>query len=545
MPYVGYPGAEWQTMTGPSVVKHRALVPAAVTLVLGFALFLRVRPGGDSVIEAVDDIGECIAAAVAAACCAWRASRSTGRYRLSWLLLTGATGGWALGEAMWSYYEVLSNRATPFPSLADVGFLAFPALALPALLVRPSAAFSGSGRPRLVLDGTMVAASLFNVSWATSLGAVYRAGGDSTAGTIVGLAYPASDLVILTVAVLVLVQAQVRSGLVAFSAGLLAMAVADSAFSYLTAAGKYHTGSYIDIAWVAAFVLIGLSALSADVEDTRPVKANLSPTYLVLPYALVAVGIAAAIVSIIQHQADHVALLVAAIVVAAVLVRQFLTLIDNRRLVRDVEAHRDELRHYAFHDALTGLANRSLFYDRVQHALDLHRRDLRPVSMVFCDLDDFKAVNDTLGHAAGDRVLVAVARRFADIAGEGLVARLGGDEFVGLLDWPTTDDRWLRQSACLLVEALAAPVDVAGRGVAVTASVGLAPVPAAADLDDVLDRADAAMYQAKTMPGRFFVAGGRDEQDRLVPEPRSAFAWLPEAHHAPRLRGRADAWSQH
>jgi diguanylate cyclase (GGDEF)-like protein len=123
--------------------------------------------------------------------------------------------------------------------------------------------------------------------------------------------------------------------------------------------------------------------------------------------------------------------------------------------------------------------------------------------VVLVDLDDFKRVNDTLGHAVGDRVLIAVARRFADIAGQVLVARLGGDEFVGLLDWPTTDDRWLRQSACLLADALAAPLDVAGRGVVVTVSVGLAPVPAAADLDDVLDRADAAMYQAKTMPGRF------------------------------------------
>jgi diguanylate cyclase (GGDEF)-like protein len=513
MPYVGYPAAEWQTMTGPSVVKHRALVPAAVTLVLGFALFLRVRPGGDSVIEAVDDIGECIAAAVAAACCAWRASRSTGRYRLSWLLLTGATGGWALGEAMWSYYEVLSNRATPFPSLADVGFLAFPALALPALLVRPSAAFSGSGRPRLVLDGTMVAASLFNVSWATSLGAVYRAGGDSTAGTIVGLAYPASDLVILTVAILVLVQAQVRSGLVAFSAGLLAMAVADSAFSYLTAAGKYHTGSYIDIAWVAAFVLIGLSALSADVEDTRPVKANLSPTYLVLPYALVAVGIAAAIVSIIQHQADHVALLVAAIVVAAVLVRQFLTLIDNRRLVRDVEAHRDELRHYAFHDALTGLANRSLFYDRVQHALDLHRRDLRPVSMVFCDLDDFKAVNDTLGHAAGDALLVAIAERLrATIRPGDTVARLGGDEFAILVE----DDGDATALAARLLDAFTIPVRISGREIPVRASIGLTSVDPAdppIDGEELIRRGDVAMYRAKRSGKATVVAYSRVMSD--------------------------------
>jgi diguanylate cyclase (GGDEF)-like protein len=222
-----------------------------------------------------------------------------------------------------------------------------------------------------------------------------------------------------------------------------------------------------------------------------------------------------------------------------------LHLLRARRAEAEIVRLRHELRaerHAAGHDSLTGLPNRRAFYCSGSPLVaDTSRR---PLVAVLVDLDDFKRVNDTLGHAVGDRVLVAVARRFADIAGAGLVARLGGDEFVGLLDWPTTDDRWLRQSACLLADALAVPVDVAGRGVVVTASVGLAPVPAAADLDDVLDRADAAMYQAKTMPGRFFVAGGRDEQDRLVPEPRSAFAWLPEAHHAPQPRGRAGALVQ-
>jgi predicted signal transduction protein with EAL and GGDEF domain len=79
---------------------------------------------------------------------------------------------------------------------------------------------------------------------------------------------------------------------------------------------------------------------------------------------------------------------------------------------------------------------------------------------------------------------------------------------------------------------LDAPVNVAELGVVVTASVGLAPVRGAADLDDVLGRADAAMYRAKTIPWRFFVAGGRDEEARLVPDPRAAFAWLTQADHA-------------
>jgi diguanylate cyclase (GGDEF)-like protein len=215
----------------------------------------------------------------------------------------------------------------------------------------------------------------------------------------------------------------------------------------------------------------------------------------------------------------------------------WLHLLRARRAEAEVVRLRDELqaeRHAAGHDPLTGLPNRRAFYCSGSPLVADAAR--RPLVAVLVDLDDFKRVNDTLGHVVGDRVLVAVARRFADVAGGGLVARLGGDEFVGLFDWPATDDRWLRQSAYLLAEALAAPVDVAGRWVAVTASVGLAPVLGAADLDDVLGRADAAMYQAKTMRGRAFVTGAHDEQTRLIPDPRTTFTWLPETGHGPDLR---------
>src|SRR5204862_955158 len=107
--------------------------------------------------------------------------------------------------------------------------------------------------------------------------------------------------------------------------------------------------------------------------------------------------------------------------------------------IRDVTARRDLealLRHQAFHDALTGLANRTLFVDRVDHALSVRRPTAGPgTAVAFIDLDDFKTVNDSLGHAAGDQLLQIVAQRLhAEVRAGDTAARLGGDEFAILFE---------------------------------------------------------------------------------------------------------------
>ncbi|WBB76869.1 GGDEF domain-containing protein [Micromonospora sp. WMMD1128] len=154
-------------------------------------------------------------------------------------------------------------------------------------------------------------------------------------------------------------------------------------------------------------------------------------------------------------------------------------------------------RHAASHDPLTGLPNRRAFF-RLAATL-LTDPGGQPLVAVILDLDGFKQVNDRFGHAAGDQVLISVAQRFAAFAGNNLVARLGGDEFAGLLASPTADRRWIEHATRRLCEALAAPIPLGGRSIRVTASVGLAPVHSPAQLTDALCRADAAMYEAKTL----------------------------------------------
>jgi diguanylate cyclase (GGDEF)-like protein len=158
---------------------------------------------------------------------------------------------------------------------------------------------------------------------------------------------------------------------------------------------------------------------------------------------------------------------------------------------------KEELRHQAYHDPLTGLANRSLFTDQVNARILTPGPGLLPV-VLFIDLDDFKVVNDSLGHVAGDRLLVAVADRVRNCVRSGdVAARLGGDEFAILLDDVADLNRALSVSKRLL-EALKVPVQIEGQELSISASIGIAAGRDEQDrADDLLRNADVAMYTAK------------------------------------------------
>jgi diguanylate cyclase (GGDEF)-like protein/PAS domain S-box-containing protein len=164
---------------------------------------------------------------------------------------------------------------------------------------------------------------------------------------------------------------------------------------------------------------------------------------------------------------------------------------------RDVSERRrleEQLTHQAFHDPLTGLANRALFRDRVSHALALAQRRGSPVTVLFLDLDDFKTVNDSLGHAEGDRLLIAAAERFLACARTAdTVARLGGDEFAILIEGADGSEGLPDR----LAAAMSHPFSLSGNQLRVTASIGVATAGAGDSADDLLRNADMAMYAAK------------------------------------------------
>src|SRR4051794_17297272 len=155
-----------------------------------------------------------------------------------------------------------------------------------------------------------------------------------------------------------------------------------------------------------------------------------------------------------------------------------------------------ELSHRAFHDTPTGLANRPLLFDRIGHALE--RRDRPAVAVVFIDLDDFKTFNDTLGHSRGDEVLVEVGRRLrGGLRPSDTVARLGGDEFAVLVE-DLSETHGATAVAERILLALARPVEIGGRELALSASLGVAVSgDELCDADALVRAADLAMHAAK------------------------------------------------
>jgi diguanylate cyclase (GGDEF)-like protein/PAS domain S-box-containing protein len=172
----------------------------------------------------------------------------------------------------------------------------------------------------------------------------------------------------------------------------------------------------------------------------------------------------------------------------------------NTRDVSERRAFEEQLQHQAFHDTVTGLANRALLQDRVAHALERQERDGKPLAVLLLDLDDFKAVNDSLGHAAGDRLLIEIGERLKILVrAADTVARMGGDEFAVLMEEAGHEEAG--EAAERILEGIRDDVRLDGKEVLVRASVGIAIVegwgPARPGAEELLRNADVAMYMAK------------------------------------------------
>ncbi len=172
----------------------------------------------------------------------------------------------------------------------------------------------------------------------------------------------------------------------------------------------------------------------------------------------------------------------------------------NGRDVSERKAFEQQLSHQAFHDPVTHLANRALFNERVRHAVARARREEIGLAVIFLDLDDFKTVNDSLGHAAGDQLLLEVAKRISTaIRASDTAARFGGDEFAVLLE-DVEDPQQAAETAERVIESLTRPIALEEKDFVVRGSIGISVAESGAptDADELIRNADAAMYIAKS-----------------------------------------------
>jgi diguanylate cyclase (GGDEF)-like protein len=504
-------------------------VAGAVAVV--YLLIVGLRPAGASAMITFGDVALLAPPLFGAVACVVAYRRVEGSARYGWALIGAGMAAWALGQVLWSFYDLVLHQLSAYPSLADVGYL----LNLPLTFAGIAGLITTRYvKLRTLLDVPIILASLLFVSWAFIIGPKLHAAGGNRLELVLGLAYPVGDVAMVTLALMVLIhvdpEQRLAVGLVA--AGALGLSVSHGVYSYLIERGAYVVGTLVDFGWFGGFLLMGLGALSVRAGRMHSSPEQNQTLCVVLPLLPLAVAISTSVVLTVRYGWTGTFLFyLEVLIVVLVAARQLVSLRDNLVLTRqlgvtvqDLRVRERQLHYLAFHDQLTDLANRTQFHDSAEDAVARQNREGTLLAMFLIDLDGFKQVNDELGHRAGDHLLTAVAGRLLGcVLATDTLARLGGDEFALLSEELRTVEE-VKIAARHITMALEPPFYVDGRAVTISGSVGVAlRHPGPAPVDDMIHQADSAMYAAKLAGKRRYVIApapsGEDGGSPVQPTP--------------------------
>lgn len=464
------------------------------------------------------------------------------------VLLSLGMCAFAVGETTWSCYELIKHRETPFPSLADAGYLLSYPLFLTGVMLIPTENWPRMRRTRLILDGVIVLGALCTFSWYFVLGPTFLAASESALAKWLGLTYPCGDLLLLFYVYILWFRADqtaLRPAAQYLALGLISFVVADTGFCYLTLKGSYQTGSLVDILWPAGFLLMARSiwklseagcraeskseaargsaeGMAGPADDSGeplpPAGSSMRLSRFALPYVVVALSWALLVYAHNSPADDKLEpglYLGAGVVAVLVVLRQLLSLQENAALNRrlhaayaalgdkterlhalnkELEVKNRSLQSLATTDGLTGLFNHRTFHERLREEVDRSLRHGRPLSLTLLDVDRFKQYNDVYGHPSGGVVLRRVASLLRESARSAdILARYGGEEFAVIM--PETDREGARRGA----ERLRAAVQNAEwPDRAITISVGISTsMGGAATSAEMITAADLALYRSK------------------------------------------------
>jgi diguanylate cyclase (GGDEF)-like protein len=430
------------------------------------------------------------------------ALRSSGRLRVVWGLAAVAFVWWAIAELQVGMPAVLTGvpgQRNDVGNLLNLGALV---LGVVGMLLLPTAPRTAAGRLRMVFDGVVTASALLGAVWMAVLTPMIEVDGSSRQA-IIDLAYPVLAVLLLAVALLLLTgqpigrinaMTTLTAGIAALTASLIGEVV-----QHVTHREWLHP--WVLDGLLAAAVLIGIAPLTRVPSKNDRVWQPATMVGVLLPYLPIVVFITTAAGYLLNRRELAQPVIYAGLVMlAAILARHVLAMRQNTALTRDLAAERSRYAYEAAHDALTGLPNRAMLTSALRDRdLQLTADQLSDVSLLMVDLDGFKLVNDTLGHAAGDELLVQVAARLrdavADLDAAALPARLGGDEFAVLVR--IGGQETAEELAKDILERLAVPIMLGGRASAVRASIGIACAEPDSEGHALLPHADLALYAAK------------------------------------------------
>jgi diguanylate cyclase (GGDEF)-like protein len=452
--------------------------------------------------------------------------------RLAWYLVAAAGLCFSLGDLAGDYFTDIVHQATPVPSIADLFYL----LGYPFLFVGVSRLSRNPyqrARREDYADAAIIALGSLTLAWHFLLNPYVHEQGISTLGRLVAMAYPIMDVALVFVLFKSVVFGSIRRTYhLWLMASMAVMFVADFSFDLLVLHNAYYTGQFCDAFFLIEYVLVAVAALHPSVGAVDDAElAHVAPdpetslhevdwqrtetgrrlplvalAAFIPPLLLVATALSGTSVNVTAVSV----LCLAVFAVIAMRMLWMLTRISDQAADLEHHAHQLEeshaardtleadLRHLAYHDELTGLANRALLQERVGLALAGLAGTGRTVALCFGDLDGFKAVNDSLGHHVGDSVLARVADIIsANVRPGDTVARMGGDEFAVLM--PDVRDQGIAVDiAQRIVVALDDDLGAKGTQSGISMSIGLTITDSATNPEELIGEADAAMYEAKS-----------------------------------------------
>jgi len=502
----------------PRGARHRDRALAwALWVLLGVCLaafavgvpYRAAHPGDNALLDVFAYNGVFLAAA--GLCLLNRAADR--RVRWAWRLLALGLVLEVAGQT-YSTLVLVKMASPPYPSATDAMYLAFYLLAYACVLLLTRARMPRS-QSTMWLDGLVGGTGAGAIGVVFVLGPLLATTGTRPAEVVTNLAYPVADLLLLCM----LVGSGAALGLtgdrsmVLLAAGMGCWFVGDSIYLLASADGTYTPGGVLDLTWPAGAALMALAAAVACPPEVGRLDANASGRFQRRSLALPAVFSVTSLALLEYGQSGRlspVAGALAALCLLAAMVRGLLTF-------RQVRTLSELVRRQAWTDELTELPNRRALYRCCDNALD----SLGPqqwLSLLLLDLDGFKEINDSLGHAAGDQLLREIGPRLVPLLPDGaLLARLGGDEFaVTLPDRAPLD---ALADARALRRAVGQPFVIDTVRLRIDVSIGLSAAHGPGHgRSELLRRADIAMYEAKAAKSgvaEFTAAAGATADERL------------------------------